>query len=79
MSAVQQAIAKLNSAIGNLEGSVSGLEGSLAGHQRDMFGGPAVAVEAANTNNIDKDAVLATLDGIIEKAEAVLQESSVNG
>ena len=70
MSAIQQAIAKLNTAIDNLDGSVASVEANMTGQQRDMFGAPIKpAKPVANAN-----AVAQKLDRIIEQAETVLKE-----
>ena len=71
MSAIQQAIAKLNNAIDNLDGSVTKAQSAVQtaqvapGAQPDMFGGPQIA----NAN-----AIVEKLDNIIESAETVLKE-----
>lgn len=72
MSAIQQAIAKLNNAIDNLDGSVTKAQSATPptanatpGAQPDMFGGPQIA----NAN-----AIVEKLDNIIESAETVLKE-----
>ena len=79
MSAIQQAIAKLNTAIDNLDGSVTNAQNQQTeqaqqaatnippGAQPDMFGGPQIA----NAN-----AIAEKLDSIIESAETVLQEGA---
>ncbi len=73
MSAVQHALQKLHAAIGNLENCTDIMQRNLAGQQRDMF---AAVQEAANTNEVDKDMLINKLDGIIESAEKILQESA---
>ena len=74
MSAILDALVKLEESIGNLEGSVSHVESSLSGQQRDMFGAPTPP--PANANGIDANAVAEKLDSIIEHAETVLKEGS---
>lgn len=65
MSAIRQALAKLDSAVGKLEGSANGLETSLEARQQDMFGG-----------SISPAAVAQKLDSAIEKVESVLKETA---
>ena len=74
MTALAQALQKLNGSLNNLEAKVNGLETNLSGSQRDMFGHP----EAVNENgtNIDPAVVAQRLDIAIEKVEKVLQEAS---
>lgn len=71
MSAIRQALAKLDGAVGKLEGSMGGLEQALAGQQRDMFG---------NTSNenapIDAAVVAQRLDTAIEKVEGLLKTAA---
>lgn len=74
MSAILDALVKLEESIGKLEGAATHVEASLAGQQRDMFGAPAQ--KAANGNGIDKAAVAQKLNNIIEHAETVLKESA---
>ena len=87
MSAVEQALSKLNQVVGNLETSVQTLETNMAqntvpaapaaapniavGQQPDMFG-------AANGNGsaVDPDAVAAKIDSAIENVEKILQEGT---
>jgi len=64
VSAVKQALVKLNDVVGNLESSLDNLEANRTGEQRDMFGGPAVNVNV----------VAQKLDNAIEGLEGVLQE-----
>ncbi len=71
MSAILDALAKLEQSIGKLEGAAVHVETALAGEQRDMFGG---APAAANGNGVDVAAVAEKLDTIIEQAETVLKE-----
>ena len=72
MSAILDALVKLEQSIGNLEGAAAHVEDSLSGQQRDMFGG--ASKPPANTNSVDKAAVVKKLDTIIEHAETVLKE-----
>lgn len=79
MSALQQALEKLNGSLQNLESSVTGLEHNLAGEQRDMFGHPV----ASNENATDMDGtvintamVAQRLDIAIERVEQVLSEAA---
>lgn len=74
MSAIQQAISKLNRAIGNLEGSVHHVEASMKGQQRDMFAAPAPAKPVANSNSLDPELVASRLDNAINAIEKVLKE-----
>ena len=75
MSAIRQALEKLNGSLQNLESSVTGLENNLAGEQRDMFGHPPASNE--NTNGaIDAALVAQRLDIAIERVEQVLSEAA---
>lgn len=77
MSALQQALEKLNGSLNNLESSVTGLEHNLAGQQRDMFGHPAPSNEnETNGATIDAAAVAKSLDIAIERVEQVLSEAA---
>jgi hypothetical protein len=79
VSAIRQALAKLEGAVGKLEGQVVKYESSLTGQQRDMFGAP-VAKKVANGNgkapNADLQGALFAkhLDQAIEKVESLLSE-----
>ena len=73
MSVILDALVKLEESLDGLESTVVQLESSLQGQQRDMFGAPQAA---ANTNGVDKQAVVEKLDQIIEQAEGVLKEAS---
>ena len=74
MSALKQALEKLNGSLNNLETSVNGLEGNLTGAQRDMFGHPAASNE--NSTAIDTALVAQRLDIAIERVEQVLSEAA---
>ncbi len=74
MSALQQALEKLNGSLNNLETSVTGLESNLAGAQRDMFGHPPASNE--NDTAIDTALVAQRLDVAIERVEQVLSEAA---
>ena len=74
MSALKQALEKLNGSLSNLETSVTGLESNLAGAQRDMFGHPAASNE--NDTAIDTALVAQRLDVAIERVEQVLSEAA---
>jgi len=79
MSALQQALEKLNGSLDNLESSVGSLEVTLAGEQRDMFGVPTPSNENdTNTNGAAIDAALVAqrLDIAIERVEQVLSEAA---
>ena len=79
MSAILQAIEKLNGSLDNLETSVSSLETNLAGEQRDMFGHPPASNEnttEANGAAIDTALVAQRLDIAIERVEQVLSEAA---
>lgn len=66
MSAIRQALAKLDSAVGKLEGASNGLETSIEARQQDMFGGVTVTPAA----------VAQKLDSAIQKVETVLKETA---
>ena len=79
MSALQQAIEKLNGSLDNLETSVGSLEQTLAGEQRDMFGVPSPVNENTTEPNgqaIDAALVAQRLDIAIERVEQVLSEAA---
>ena len=75
VTALKQALEKLNTSLVNLESCVSGLEDNLAGQQRDMFGGHATASNE-NVNTIDAALVAKRLDIAIERVEQVLSEAA---
>ena len=74
MSALKQALNKLNGSLNNLESSVAGLENNLTGSQRDMFGHPPASNE--NSTAIDAALVAQRLDIAIERVEQVLSEAA---
>jgi hypothetical protein len=79
VSAIKQALKKLNGSIGKLEDSVGGLETSMAGKQRDMFSAPSNQNGAAKKNGqIDTGLFARRLDKAIESVEAMLQEGKGN-
>lgn len=69
MSAVEQALLKLNQKVGQLETTLTALESGMAGQQRDMFG----AVPQSGSN-INPEIVAQRLDTAIETIEGVLGE-----
>lgn len=71
MSALYQALSRLDFAVDKLENSLSGLENSLTGQQRDMFGQPA---SNQNKGKIDRREVARRLDKAIGKVETLLVE-----
>ena len=73
MSAILDALVKLEQSIGSLEGAAAHVESTLAGEQRDMFGGGKSAA-AANANGLDANIVAEKLDNAIAQMETVLQE-----
>jgi len=79
LSALQQALDKLNGSLSNLESSVGSLEQTLAGEQRDMFGVPTASNENVTETNgqaIDAALVAQRLDIAIERVEQVLSEAA---
>ena len=68
MSAIRQALAKLDSAVGKLEGSTNTLETSIEARQQDMFGSANGSVSPA--------IVAQKLDSAIQKVESVLKETA---
>ena len=79
MSAIKQALEKLNTSLNDLETSVGSLERNLTGEQRDMFGHPpAVNENTGETNGAAIDAALVAqrLDIAIERVEQVLSEAA---
>ncbi len=76
MSAIRQALAKLEGAVGKLEGSVVKLESNMAGQQRDMFGAPLKKSGANGNGHGIQGALFAQrLDQAIEKVEDMLKEA----
>lgn len=73
MSAILDALVKLEQSIGTLEGAAAQVETALAGQQRDMFGGAAPSPANAN-GSVDLNLVADKLDSAIENVEKVLQE-----
>ncbi|MGB4056587.1 MAG: hypothetical protein WBK77_00710 [Alphaproteobacteria bacterium] len=72
MSAIGQALAKLERAIGKLEGAAVGVESALAGQQRDMFGSP---IKKNGAGAGMQGALFAKrLDHAIEKIDTLLKE-----
>ena len=71
MSAVEQALLKLNQVLGKLETSVSSVEINLQGQQRDMF---STLPPGANGNAVSPEMVAQKLDTAIETLETVLNE-----
>lgn len=76
MSALKQALQKLNGSLNNLETSVNGLETNLAGAQRDMFGHPTASNENDTDIEINTALVAQRLDIAIERVEQVLSEAA---
>ncbi|MCB1531313.1 MAG: hypothetical protein KDJ35_00430 [Alphaproteobacteria bacterium] len=68
MSAIRQALIKLDSAVGRLESSTNGLEASVEARQQDMFNGANGGVNPA--------IVAQKLDSAIQKVEQVLKETA---
>ena len=82
MSAVIESLRKLEQSVLGLEASVGGMEGRID-TQRDMFGGPDVALDANGTpksaivSDIPEAEVIAKrLDFAITKVEELLQEDA---
>ncbi len=72
MSAIKQALSRLDGSLGKLEYSMEGIEHVLAGEQRDMFSVPGVSNE--NLVGAQSTVVAQRLDKAIEKVEALLSE-----
>lgn len=68
MSAVEQALLKLNQVVGKLETSASTVEITMQGQQRDMFG------SSSPSNGVNPQIVAQKLDSAIETIETVLNE-----
>ncbi len=68
MSAVEQALLKLNQVVGKLETSASTVEITMQGQQRDMFG------STSSSNGMNPKIVAQKLDSAIETIETVLNE-----
>jgi len=71
VSALRQALIRLNRAVGTLEISTHHLEKSLNGEQRDMFSAPVLA---GNLKAVDTEIVAKKLDKAIARIEKVLKE-----
>jgi hypothetical protein len=78
VSAIRQALSKLESAVGKLEGRVVKYESSLTGVQRDMFGAPVAKKNGFNGSGHNSDVqgplFAKRLDQAIEKVEDILRE-----
>ncbi len=76
MSAIRQAVLKLESAVGRLEGKVTKYESSLTGVQRDMFGAPVAKKKGGQEQDSGlQNALFAKrLDQAIETVEDILKE-----
>jgi len=72
VSAIKQALSRLDSSLGKLEYSMEGMEHLLAGEQRDMFSVSEVGNE--NLIGVQSAVVAQRLDQAIEKVEALLSE-----
>lgn len=75
MSAIQQALHRLDASLQRLEGTVSTVETNMQGQQRDMFGGPPAPPSNEN-RQIDVSVVAQRLDIAIEKVEEILSEAA---
>ena len=75
MSALRQALDKLDNAVGKLEGSINSYDQSVEGRQTDMFGGAAISNGNANAN-VNAAFVAQKLDSAIEKVEHLLKENA---
>ncbi len=76
MSAIKQALEKLNVVVGELEGSLDSFENAVAKNaveaaQADMFS----SVSNENGTAVDPAFVAQKLDSAIEKVESVLKEN----
>jgi sugar-specific transcriptional regulator TrmB len=70
MSAIIQALEKLDFAVDKLEGRLDGLESTLKGQQRDMFAAPS----NQNKTEANRKAIAKKLDQAISKVEKILKE-----
>jgi hypothetical protein len=77
VSALHQALSKLDFMVDKLEDSLSGLEQSMAGQQRDMFGQPLASNQ--NKTRVDRAEVARRLDKAIGKVETLLVEGGARG
>ncbi|MGH1398785.1 MAG: hypothetical protein ACRBCT_06180 [Alphaproteobacteria bacterium] len=79
MSAIMEALQRLDGSLQNLENTVTGFEHTvaqeLAGQQRDMFGSP-IAAPSNENKKIDASIVAKRLDIAIEKVEEILSEAA---
>ena len=73
MSAVMEALVRLEKAVAAVEQGMGRVEDSTRGYQRDMFGGPSVPLEDS-ANNV-KAAVAQKLDQTIAKVESLLEDA----
>ncbi len=78
MSAIKQALSKLDMSVSKLEGAIGGVEQKIAGAQQDMFAAQnAVMASSANSNDAAKTQALTNrLDSAIGKVEQILTESA---
>lgn len=81
MAAVIQSLRKLEQVVDNLEGAMDTLDARHTGTQRDMFGGPDMALDADGrpkgpivSSLPDAQAIARRLDFAINKVEELLQE-----
>lgn len=75
MSAIIEALKKLDQSIGKLESNATTLETALAGQQRDMFPDNASNENSESTGtSITKDEIADRLDQAIETVEKLLKE-----
>lgn len=73
MSAIKQALIRLNGSLQNLENSIANAENTPQGGQRDMFGAHNPA--PSNQNDVNVALVAQRLDIAIEKVEEILSEA----
>lgn len=74
MSAIKQALARLEGVVGGLEGSVLSFERAHAGEQRDMFAAPPPVNKGA-LPDLDPAILAERLDRAIEQVEDMLEEA----
>jgi hypothetical protein len=76
VSAIKQALAKLERSVGKLESSAIQIESTLVGQQRDMFGAPIKKNGANGNGQAIQGALFAKrLDQAIESIEDILKEA----
>ena len=72
VSAVEQALLKLNQKVGQLESAMTSLESGMTGSQRDMFGSVPQNGQAVNPAVVAQklDSAIETIENVLNEGEA---------